>query len=95
MAVRDRLQHDENTRKKIQVSQIINRLTKHTLADEDIMTSSQVNAAKVLLGKVLPDLRQSEVTVGAIELTHEEWLTRLNGGDNGSSTSSEAETTPE
>ena len=61
MAARDRIQHDENTRKKIQASQIINRLTNHALGDEEIMTASQVNAAKVLLGKILPDLKAMDI----------------------------------
>jgi hypothetical protein len=61
MAARDRIQHDENTRKKIQASQLINRLTNHALADEDIMSQSQVNAAKVLLGKILPDLKAMDI----------------------------------
>ena len=62
MAARNRISHDENTRKKIQASQLINRLTKHALSDDEIMTQSQVNAAKVLLGKILPDLRSTELT---------------------------------
>ena len=62
MAARNRISHDENTRKKIQASQLINRLTKHALSDAEIMTQSQVNAAKVLLGKILPDLRSTELT---------------------------------
>jgi len=61
MAARDRIQHDENTRKKIQASQLINRLTNHALAEEEIMTSSQVNAAKILLGKILPDLKAMDI----------------------------------
>jgi hypothetical protein len=74
MAARDRIQHDENTRKKIQASQLINRLTNHALGDEEIMTPSQVNAAKVLLGKILPDLKAMDIIAdiehdGEIHLT--------------------------
>lgn len=53
--------HLEETREKIQASLLINRLTKHSMADKEIMTSSQVNAAKVLLNKVLPDLKAVEM----------------------------------
>ncbi len=88
-----RIQHDENTRNKIQASQLINRLTDHVLKDKE-MSSSQVNAAKILLGKVIPDLKQSDITVGAIELTHEQWLSKLEGGD-GSGSDSETEATSE
>jgi len=69
-----RIQHDENTRKKIQASQLINRLRDHILADEDTMSVSQVNAALGLLKKALPDLKQQEINVTATEMTYEEWL---------------------
>jgi len=55
-----KIRHDENTRKKIQAAQIINRLTAHVMSDEPIMDNSQVSAAKVLLAKILPDLKAHE-----------------------------------
>lgn len=48
--------HNEETRNKIQGAQLINRLTKHVMSDKPILDTSQVNAAKALLNKVLPDL---------------------------------------
>jgi len=48
--------HHEDTRKKIQAQQIINRLQKHLMADAPLLDASQVNAARTLLNKVLPDL---------------------------------------
>lgn len=54
--------HNEDTRKKIQATQIINRLMKHIMADEPFLDASQVNAAKTLLAKTLPDLKAVEVT---------------------------------
>jgi hypothetical protein len=48
--------HNEDTRAKIQAAALINRLTDHVMADAPIMDASQVNAAKTLLNKVLPDL---------------------------------------
>lgn len=54
--------HDELTRSRIQATSIINRLTLHALADKPIMDASQVNAARALLNKVLPDLKAVEVT---------------------------------
>lgn len=59
--------HHEDTRKKIQAAQLINRLEKHVFADKPLLDASQVNAAKALLNKVLPDL--SSVSVDG-EMTH-------------------------
>ena len=64
MAARIRdIKHDERTRAKIQTSQLVNRLTKHALSDVEIMTTSQVHAAAVILKKSLPDLASSDVNV--------------------------------
>ena len=52
--------HLQSTRDKIQAAQLINRLEKHCFADEPLMDASQVNAAKALLNKVLPDLKAIE-----------------------------------
>jgi hypothetical protein len=60
--------HHQDTRKKIQAAQIINRLEKHVFADEPLLDASQVNAAKALLNKVLPDL--SAVSVDG-EMKHD------------------------
>ena len=56
MAARFSKEHDERTRLKIKTSQIINRLNDHVLSDGDVMTVSQVNAARILLNKTLPDM---------------------------------------
>lgn len=48
--------HHEDTRQKIRAAQIINRLENHVFASEPLLDASQVNAAKTLLNKVLPDL---------------------------------------
>ncbi len=65
MAKRKQLWHPADVRQKIQVSQLINRLTNHALSDDPIMDASQVNAAKILIGKAIPDL--SAVTLGGDE----------------------------
>lgn len=59
-ARKTKIRHDEETRKKIQASQLINRLTEHALADAPMMDSTQVRAAEVLLKKTLPDLSAVE-----------------------------------
>lgn len=56
-----RPKHSEEIRKKIQASQLINRLTNHALGKAK-MTTTQVQAAKILLGKAVPDLKALEVT---------------------------------
>lgn len=48
--------HNEDTRNKIKASQLINRLTEHVMSEKPKLDTSQVNAAKALLNKVLPDL---------------------------------------
>lgn len=52
--------HNEETRSRIKAQQLINRLQKHVDADEPLLDASQVNAAKSLLNKVLPDLKAIE-----------------------------------
>jgi hypothetical protein len=54
--------HNEDTRAKIKAGVIINRLMKHIESDEPLMDASQVNAAKSLLNKVLPDLKAVELS---------------------------------
>jgi len=62
MAARLRANHQEDIKKKIQASQLVNRLNKHALGEVE-MTSTQVDAAKYLLGKVVSNApTQSEHT---------------------------------
>lgn len=60
--------HHEDTRKKIKAAQLINRLEKHVFADVPVLDASQVNAAKTLLNKVLPDLQSTTMDA---TMTHE------------------------
>jgi hypothetical protein len=64
-----KIRHDENTRDKIQVSQIINRLTGHILGKVD-MPASAVTAALGLLRKKLPDMAAVEHTGDAAPVTY-------------------------
>lgn len=75
MAKRKRIFHDENTRMKIQASQLINRLTNHVLGEIE-MSNTQVSAALGLLKKTLPDLAAEHVTQGG-EKSIEDWLDEL------------------
>jgi hypothetical protein len=56
--------HHEDTRKKIQAQLIINRLQDHVKSATPLMDASQVNAARALLNKVLPDLSAVEMEHG-------------------------------
>jgi hypothetical protein len=57
MAARIRkIRHDDETRLKIQVSQLLNRLQKHVLGEVE-MSPTQIQAAQILLKKALPDLQ--------------------------------------
>lgn len=60
MARNNRIACDENTRKKIKAGMLIKKLTDHVVSDVE-MTATQVNAAKILLGKVLPDLKAMDI----------------------------------
>ena len=60
MAARKQLFHPDEVKKKIQASQLINRLQAHVFSDEPLMDASQVSAAVKLLGKVVPDLKAVE-----------------------------------
>ena len=53
--------HDDKTKRLIQASQLLNRLIMHANGEVE-MTSSQVNAAKVVIGKSIPDLKAMELT---------------------------------
>ena len=55
--------HHEETRNKIQAAQLINRMQKIALGEVEA-DPTQVNAAKALLNKVLPDLKAVEVAGG-------------------------------
>jgi hypothetical protein len=86
MAARKRrIRHDEDTRSKIQASQLINRLTNHVLGKVD-MTSTQVTAALGLLKKTLPDLSAAEIkadvnnnyAVADEPLNNDSWMNKHN-----------------
>jgi hypothetical protein len=49
----------EETRKKVQTSQLINRLQDHVLGEVEL-SSTQVRAAEILLKKTLPDLSENK-----------------------------------
>ena len=61
-----KIRHDEETRAKIQATQLINRLQNHALGKND-MSATQIRAAEIVLKKTLPDLTAAE---NKTEVTH-------------------------
>ena len=60
--VRLRAHRQDEIRKRIQVSQLLNRLEKQALGDVDFLTPTQLKAIEILLKKSLPDLSSVEHT---------------------------------
>ena len=56
-----KVRHDDETRRRIQVSQLLNRLQNHAFGDCD-MSPTQIKAAEVVLRKSLPDLAAVQVS---------------------------------
>lgn len=76
MAARSRKQfHDDETRRKIQSSQLINRLQDHIFNGTE-MSKTQVSAALGLLKKTIPDLQSVDLS-GDVTVRHEEALEEL------------------
>jgi hypothetical protein len=53
--------HQEDIRRKIQASQLVNRLSAHAFGKAE-MTPTQIKAAEILLKKSIPDLSQVQGT---------------------------------
>lgn len=64
----DRRSYPEKARERIRAGMIMTRLQKH-VAGEIEMQPTQINAARILLGKVLPDLKFEEQG-GKVEHEH-------------------------
>jgi len=71
------VRHQEDVRRKIQSSQLLNRLTNHALGNlKNPMDATQVSAALGVLKKALPDLTATEIS-GDLTMTHERQLEQL------------------
>jgi hypothetical protein len=58
-ARKNKIKHDEQTKRRTQASQLLNRLT--LFANNKVeMSGAQVLAAKVVIGKSIPDLKAIE-----------------------------------
>lgn len=54
--------HQDDVRRKIQVSQLVNVLTEHALTGKGDFSMSRMKAIEILLRKSLPDLSSIELT---------------------------------
>lgn len=68
MAARLRKNHQEEVRKKIQVSQLINRLS-DCANGKVTLTAQQVSAIKILMDKSLPNLSDVKIEHSAQGIT--------------------------
>lgn len=78
MPARKRLDLSAKTRERIKVSMIVNRLQSHVMGEVE-MSSTQLQAARILLAKALPDLQSIEhsgqiSTKSITEMTDEELI---------------------
>lgn len=64
MAARINKTHDDKTKRLMQATQLVNRLFNHANGEIE-MTQSQVNAAKIVIGKMIPDLKAIEISGNA------------------------------
>jgi hypothetical protein len=63
MAVRKDGLHSERVRKRIQLSQLVTRLQNNALGKVD-MTPGQIDSAKFLISKAMPNLPETKVLAG-------------------------------
>ena len=57
MAARKQLWHPDEVKKRIQTSQLINRLQNNALAEEEFLTAGQIKSIETLLDRVVPKLK--------------------------------------
>ena len=62
MAKRKQLFHPDEVKRKIQTSQLINRLQDNALADEEFLTQGQIASINSLLDRVIPKLKATEIS---------------------------------
>ncbi len=69
---------DSEWRERIQAGNLLNRLMKNAMSEEEIMTAGQIRSAEILLKKVIPDLSATDLYVkGRLRLDRK--VTRLDG----------------
>ncbi len=61
MAARKDPRNRDSSNKLIGATQLLNRLIKHANGELD-MSATQINAAKIVIGKYIPDLKAIEIS---------------------------------
>jgi hypothetical protein len=74
--------HQEDVRKKIQASQLINVLQNHALGISEDLSQSRLKAIEILLRKSIPDLQSIEMEANVTHKTLAEELAELNAKRN-------------
>lgn len=94
---RNAMLHEE-ARGKIRTTQLINRLQDHVDGKVEL-SATQVSAAKILLGKCIPDLQATTITHedkrDSTDWTRAELESLISDARNGSTGASEADGRPE
>lgn len=70
MAARLRKTHQDDVRTKIKVSQLLNALQNHAFGTEPKgkeLSPSRLRAIEILLKKTLPDLSQTDMSIGGLK----------------------------
>jgi hypothetical protein len=73
--------HQEDVRKKIQASQLVNVLQKHALTGKGELSQSRMKAIEILLRKSMPDLSAVQMDANVTTRTLDEELAELNEAD--------------
>ena len=60
-ARKNKINHDQKTKELIAASQLLNRLKDHANGEIE-MTSTQIKAAQIVIGKRIPDLKSVEIS---------------------------------
>lgn len=60
-ARKEKITHDDKTKRLIQASQLLNRLISHANGEVEL-SATQINAAKIVIGKYIPDLKAVELS---------------------------------
>jgi hypothetical protein len=70
--------HQEDVRKKIQASQLVNVLQKHALTGEGELSPTRMKAIEILLRKSMPDLSAVQMDANVVTRTLDQELADLN-----------------
>jgi len=76
MAIRRKLKHDDETRRRIKAAMLVDRLQRCALGELEL-TREQLRSCEILLRKVLPDLVATHSTTADSVISQSEWLRKM------------------